>query len=112
MGEKIIELKDNELERVNGGGGGTIPKGGITYSTYSEVSGNRYYSKQQNLNDVVYVYSIVYGMGAKEYTPELISVNYSTGKWSSTTTSKFGKSVTGSFASEYPYMLNIVPDNE
>lgn len=112
MEQKINELKENELEKVSGGGSGTIPGGGIKFSTYTEVSGNRYYSKQQNLNNVVYVYSIVYGMGAKEYTPESISVNYSKGTWSSTTTSRFGSSVTGSFASEYPYMLNIIPNDE
>lgn len=104
--ENINELKDEELELVNGGGSGTIPQEGITFSQCYIVESGNYYSKDTNLDNVVYVYRGVLNL---EFTQEKFTINQVTGKWSSKSLSQHGSYVYDNFIKDFPYKLNVRP---
>lgn len=103
------ELKDQELEKAVGGYEGTIPAGGITFEKYNSLTFklNRYYSAEQNTNDVVWVWGE--GMKAK-YSVENFIINKNNNTWKSSNTGICGYiDDYQSFYKKYPYMLNIRP---
>lgn len=103
---KNVELKEDELKNVSGGGSGTIPKNGIEFSTYYWIDDGCYYSQQQSADEVAYVYRGA--DGSFYYTIESIVCTGNT--WQST--SKFRARSMDSeseFRSKYPYILNIRP---
>ena len=107
MAEKY-ELKDEELDKVTGGGSGTIPQGGITYNGYSVLEPEHYYSQDQNLDEVVYVYK---ASGMLYYTREAFSVDLANNTWISRNRTPSGvrnpiENVEG-FMSRYIYQLNV-----
>lgn len=102
---KTIELKDEDLEKVNGGGSGTIPSKGITFTKAGSVKSGYYYSKYMDLTDIVYVYQ---GIVGQEYNPEKFIVDSTKGTWSSSKSAP-ARYVGSSFLTEYPYELNVRP---
>ena len=102
----MTELKDEELNKVSGGGGGNLPPEGITFSKYSRVWPNYYYSKDMSLNNVVYVF--VGQSGCKSYTHELFTVDEIKGKWKANRISPEIKlKLDKDFTYEFPYTLNV-----
>lgn len=100
---KTVELNDEELGKVNGGGSGVIPQGGIVFSTYYWID-DGYYSSGQNTSDVVYVYTNV--GGDLYYTRESFVCDGNT--WQSTKV--FGPveiENEAKFRSNYPYFMNV-----
>ena len=103
------ELKDQELEKAVGGYEGAIPAGGITFEKYNSNTFklNRYYSTEQNTNNVVWVYGA--GMMA-QCSIENFVINKNNNTWKSTGTGEyFYISNYPDFYKKYPYMLNIRP---
>ena len=98
--KKTIELKDEELGAVYGGGSGTIPAKGITYETYTEVKEDNYYSSGTNTNEVAYVYKNC--ADQLRYTKETFIC--SGNGWNSTNKSG-GVAVEWDFISKYPYKM-------
>ena len=103
--KKTNELKDEELEKVTGGGSGTVPTGGITFTISGSVKSGHYYSKYMDLTNVVYVYQGILG---QEYNNEKFVVDEATGCWSSNKVGSFFY-VGPNFLNEYPYILNVRP---
>lgn len=103
--EEKIELNENELSNVSGGGMGTIPAEGITYSNYSDVQSNYYYAKS-NKTEFAYVYEIEGAFA--HYTIEKLSTIDNNWYFKNTTRTNFSETVT-KFAEVYPYRLNIRP---
>ena len=113
MGEKkeTIELKDEELEKVTGGGSGTVPQGGITFETYGTLTIGRYYTSSQDFQEVVYVCTVYDKLC---YSRELFKIDASTNSWRSINKHSSGEkypleNIPG-FMSHYPYMLNVYPN--
>ena len=102
--KKTNELKDEELEKVTGGGSGTVPTGGITFTISGSVKSGHYYSKYMDLTNVVYVYQGVFG---QEYNCEKFEVD-DTGHWKSNKVGTFYY-VGPNFLNDYPYILNVTP---
>ena len=105
-----IELKDEDLEKVLGGGSGIIPQGGIVFENYSVLLPEHYYSQAQNFQEVVYVYAVG---TALYYTREAFSIDPSTNSWVSRNRTPSGvrcpiENVAG-FMSLYIYKLNVQP---
>ena len=105
-----VELKDEELEKASGGGSGTIPQGGIVFTTYDSLLPGCYYSKEQDLIEVVYVYE-----ASKKlyYTREAFSVDLTNNTWISRNRTPSGvrnpiENEPG-FMSSYKYRLNVNP---
>lgn len=103
---KNVELNDEELANVNGGGSGTIPDSGITYINYVSLVDGHYYSHQQNTNDLVYVYKN--NNGDFYYTKESFSCEGNNWWAISKSNGRLIENVQG-FMIYYPYMLNIEP---
>ena len=101
----MTELKDEELNKVNGGGGGKLPPEGITFSNYYDFESNCYYSKNKDLNNVAYMYRVA---DTSKYTLERFIVDTASGKWISTSISGEYQ-VYGIFRNEFPYKLNVRP---
>lgn len=103
---KNVELKDEELAKVNGGGSGTIPDKGITYTNYASLNDGYYYSHEQNTNDVVYVYKNI--KGDLYYTKEKFKFEGNNWWAINKTNGRLIENVPG-FMIYYPYLLNIQP---
>lgn len=101
----IKELNDEELEKVTGGAGGNIPKGGITYSTYTSAYGGRFYAKCVGGTDLIRT-DTSSGFGC--YYEEKLIVDNANNTWSTQTICQLPKQPTNFYAT-YPYVLNIKP---
>ena len=106
MEENTIQLHDEELKKIDGGGSGTIPNSGIQFWTYYSISEGCYYSSAQNTNDVVYVYSN-FG-GDLYYSKESFVCEGNT--WQSNSLG-YSREIEdkAKFRSNYPYMLSVRP---
>ena len=102
---KTVELKDEELQKITGGGSGKVPSAGITFTKSDSVKSGYYYSKYMNLTNVVYVYQ---GASGQEFNCEKFIVDETTGRWSSNKVGTF-YSVGPDFLYDYPYILNVRP---
>lgn len=105
---KTNELTDEELKEVNGGGSGTLPQNGITFQSYDTLLSDHYYSTDQNLIEVCYVYT---ASNKLFYTREDFRVNESENSWISRNRTPSGvlcpiENVEG-FMDRYKYMLNV-----
>ena len=108
--KETVELKDEELDKVTGGGSGTIPQGGITFEKYDTLQSGYYYSYEQNFNEVAYVYTT---NGKLYYTSEKFLVDPATNSWISRSITPSGvikpiENVEG-FMYRYKYKLNVQP---
>ena len=99
-----MELTDEQLNNVAGGGSGTIPEGGITYSPYESAYGDRFYAK--NVGDTDLIRTFVGSCGASYYE-EKLTINTETNTWSTETICQIP--CPSDLYSEYPYVLNIRP---
>ena len=101
-----MELTDEQLSTVTGGGSGNIPQGGITYSTYEKAYGNRYYAKTVGSTDLLFI-EITPNDWANYWTETLI-VDTENNTWETNTTGMMIKPPEHLYT-EYPYVLNIKP---
>lgn len=103
--EEKLELNENELSDVSGGGMGTIPAEGITYKNYSGVQSNYYYANSSK-SEYAYVYEIAGAFA--HYTIEKLSTIDKNWYFKNTSRTNFSETVTR-FSEMYPYRLNIRP---
>ena len=102
---KIIELTDEELNDVTGGAGGNIPKGGITYSTYSSAYGGRFYAKTIGGTDLIRTETT---FGSASYYEVKLIIDKENNTWTTQDMGcLFGQPK--NFYATYPYVLNIKP---
>lgn len=105
--KKNVELNEEELEKVSGGGSG-YAENGITFSTYDMPEANRYYNYFNYINGSTNVYYVrsVEGNFVKG------SVEHFTtdGKnWTSTYYYNNLYTSIESFKKDHPYVLNVQP---
>ena len=103
--KKIVELSEEELEKVTGGAGGNIPKGGITYSTYTSAYGGRFYAKCVGGTDLIRTETT---FGSASYYEAKLIIDKENNTWTvQDQGSLFGQPK--NFFATYPYVLNIKP---
>lgn len=111
MEEKTITLKEEELKKVSGGGSGTIPKEGITYSKYDTIISGRYYAKKYLGDELAFVYTLPYqagGFSPSRCSYETLFVDPHHNTWTATPNSP-QNDIPHNFIELYPYILNIRP---
>ena len=101
-----MELTEEQLSKVTGGGSGTIPAGGITYKTYSTAQANRYYAKTSGSTDLMCV--LIDGFGCASYYTEKLVIDSTNNSWSTNRTSG-ALPAPANFSTTYPFVLNIKP---
>ena len=99
-----MELTDEQLEKVTGGGSGNIPAGGITYKTYTKAHSNHYYAQAIGDTDLMYILVD----GSANYFTETLIVDKQNNTWSTVRTSNV-LPAPPNFSTTYPYQLNIQP---
>ena len=100
-----MELTDEQLNNVSGGGGGAIPSDGITYSIYTTIFGGHYYAKK--VGDTDLIRTEVVGFSANYYQEKLI-IDTEKNTWSTELIAQLSGQP-ANFYSTYPYVLNIRP---
>lgn len=103
---KKLNLSDEALKAVNGGGSGSVPREGIIKSGYVNIEAGHYYS-DNSMKTVVYVYNTIASGSWADYTVENFSV--SGDSWSSSSTPGTFSDNKETFMGKYPFILNVTP---
>ena len=108
--EKMKFLNDEELEKVSGGGEGTIPSEGIHGEVYDEVLDGYYYTKNITLpscSEVVWTWYDVWGNFKNSL--EMFNIDSKSGEWYSAIKQEVYNISKEEIKTQYPYRLNVRP---
>ena len=105
----IKDLNNEELEKVSGGGDGTIPSEGVVLSDYTDIKTGRYYCDISKNNCVAYVHGINPHDKYNTYISfEVEYIRYNGNRWY--TIREGGDMLeTRDFRTKYPKILNLIP---
>ena len=112
MEEKTL-LNEVELEKIAGGGSGTVPAEGVVSTSNNNVYQGNYYTNQlvsltSGTIKVAYAYYVCTREDRVDSRVENMTID--SGSWSTSPTSEYAPSEYWDFHAAYPYVLNVHPE--
>lgn len=102
------KLSDQNLEKVSGGGSGTLPPEGLTYTPHSGISCGYFYADANKSSNIIFAWGIVSNRYIQYYKLKL-EVNGSNWRILEDKALINNQDEISYLSSQYPYLLNILP---